>query len=120
MPAGSYGLILVASMVGCAVFLAISQALVGLVRSADTVNAASRFLLIVLVFLGLFAQSGALGATWEQVARWSPAGAVMNLFAGALSPSAWDSQNTFALVACAGYILVFAAIGIRWFHWDSR
>lgn len=118
--AGGYGLVLVVAMAGCAVFLAISQALVGLVRSADTVNAASRFLLIALVFLGLFAQSGALGATWEQVARWSPVGAVMNLFAGALNPSAWNGQDTLALAACAGYVLVFAAIGIRWFRWDPQ
>jgi ABC-2 type transport system permease protein len=118
--AGDYGLVLAVSMAGCAVFLAIGQALVGLVRSADTVNAASRFLLIALIFLGLFAQSGALGAIWEQVARWSPAGAVMTLFAGALNPSAWDSHDTLALAACAGYIIVFAVIGIRWFRWNPR
>ena len=30
------------------------------------------------------------------------------------------SRDTLALAACAGYILVFAAIGIRWFRWDPR
>lgn len=113
-----YGLVVVTSVLGGAVFLAIGQAVVGLVRSADTVNAASRLLLIALLFLGLFGQSGALGATWESIARWSPVGAVMTLFAGVLHLSAWDSRDTLSLVASAAYVAVFAAIGIRWFRWD--
>lgn len=57
LSAAQYGLIVVTSVIGGAVFLAIGQAVVGLVRSADTVNAASRLLLIALLFLGLFGQN---------------------------------------------------------------
>ena len=62
------------------------------------------------------ARSAALGP----VARWSPVGAVMTLFAGVLNLHAWYSRDTLALLACAGYIVVFAGIGIRWFQWDAR
>jgi len=117
---GQYVLVLLVSILGGAVFLSIGQALVGLVESADSVNAAGRVLVIGLILLGTFGQSGTLGSTWESIARWSPVGAVMTLFAGVLDPSAWDTRDTLSLVACVGYIVVFAAIGIRWFQRDAR
>ena len=48
---GKYGLVLVVSVLGGAVFLSIGQALVGLVKSADSVNAAGRVLVIGLILL---------------------------------------------------------------------
>ena len=50
--AGQYALVLLVSILAGAVFLSIGQALVGLVKSADTVNAAARLLYIALVVLG--------------------------------------------------------------------
>jgi ABC-2 type transport system permease protein len=121
LSAGQYLLVLGISILAGAVYLTIGQALVGLVKSADTVSAAGRILLIVLYLLGLFGQSGALGGIWESISRWSPVGAVMTLFAGVLSPlSSWDSRDWLSLVACAGYIVVCAVAGIRWFQWDAR
>lgn len=120
LSASDYGLVLAISVLGGAAFLAIGQALVGLVKSADTVNAAGRILLIVLYLLGLFGQSGVFGGFWESVSRWSPVGVVMTLFAGVLDLSSWDSRDWLCLVACAGYIVVCTAIGIRWFQWDAR
>jgi ABC-2 type transport system permease protein len=117
---GQYGLVLVVSVLGGAVFLSIGQALVGLVKSADSVNAAGRMLVIGLILLGTFGQSGTLGGGWESIARWSPVGAVMTMFAAVLNVSAWDAHDSLTLLACAGYIVVFAAIGIRWFQWDAR
>lgn len=117
---GEYALVLAVSVFGGAVFLAIGQALVGLLKSADTVNAGGRVLVIVLIFGGLFAQSGELGNTWASIARWSPVGAVITLFAGVLDLSIWNSRDSLAVLACAGYIVVFTTLGIRWFHWDSR
>ena len=95
LSAGTYGLVLVVSIVGGAVFLSIGQALVGLVKSADSINAAARVLTFGLVLLSALGQSGTLG-------------------------SAWDTNDSLALLACGGYIVVFAAIGIRWFQWDAR
>jgi len=120
LSAGTYGLVLLVSILGGAVFLSIGQALVGLVRSADSVNAASRVLTIGLILLGTFGQSGTLGPTWESIARWTPVGAVMTLFAAVLNLSSWGTHDSLDLLACGGYIVVFASIGIRWFQWDAR
>ena len=118
--AGQYALVLLVSILAGAVFLSLAQALVGLVKSADTVQAVARALFAVLILLGILGQSGALGSFWSSVARWTPVGAVMTLFAGVLNLDAWYSRDTLSLLACLGYIVVFAGIGIRWFQWDAR
>lgn len=115
-----YVLVLAVSVLGGAVFLSIAQALVGLVRSADTVQAAARVLFAVLILLGTLGQSGALGQAWQQIARWSPVGTVMTLFAGVLDLHSWSSRETIAVAASFAYIAVCAGIGIRWFRWDAR
>jgi ABC-2 type transport system permease protein len=118
--AGQYALVLLVSLLGGAVFLSLGQALVGLVKSADTVQAVARVLFAILIILGTLGQSGALGSFWGDVARWSPVGTVMTLFAGVLNLSAWYSRDTLSLLVCLGYIVVFAGLGIRWFQWDAR
>jgi ABC-2 type transport system permease protein len=120
LSAGTYGLVLLVSILGGAVFLSIGQALVGLVKSADSVNAGGRLVVIALILLGTLGQSGSLGGTWESVAKWSPVGAVMTLFAAVLNLSAWDTHDFITLLVCVGYVVVFGAIGIRWFQWDAR
>jgi ABC-2 type transport system permease protein len=120
LSAEKYALVLVVSILGGAVFLSIGQALVGLVKSADSINAAGRVLVLGLVLLSSLGQSGTLGSTWETIARWSPVGVVMTLFAAVLNLSAWNTHDSLTLLACGGYIVVFAAIGIRWFQWDAR
>jgi ABC-2 type transport system permease protein len=118
--AGQYALVLLVSILAGAVFLSLAQALVGLVSSADSIQAVARVLFAVLILLGILGQTGALGGFWSSVARWSPVGAVMTLFAGVLNLHAWYSRDTLSLLACLGYIVVFAGIGIRWFRWDAR
>ena len=115
-----FGLVLLVSILAGAVFLSLAQALVGLVSSADSIQAVARVLFAVLILLGILGQTGALGAFWSSVARWSPVGAVMTLFAGVLNLHAWYSRDTLSLLACLGYIVVFAGIGIRWFRWDAH
>lgn len=118
--AGQYVLVLCVSILGGAVFLAVGQALVGLTKSADTVNAGGRILFGALVFFGLFGASGALGSTWESISQWTPVGVVMRLFAAVLHLSAWNQTDTLSLLACCGYIVACAAVGIRWFQWEAR
>lgn len=115
----TYLLVLAASTLSGAVFIAIGQAVVGLVRSADAVNAVARLVFIALIFLGLFGASGALGATWETISRWSPVGVVMTVYAGVLDLSTWGSSQWLAVTASVGYVVVTAAIGVRWFRWQS-
>ncbi|HEY8700098.1 MAG TPA: ABC transporter permease [Arthrobacter sp.] len=117
---GQYLLVLAVAVLGAAVFLAIGQAVVGLVQSTSAINAISRLLMIVLILLGLLGGTGILGDTVKTIADWSPVGALMTLFSAALNQSPWNVQVTYSLLACAGYILVFAFMGIRWFRWNTR
>jgi ABC-2 type transport system permease protein len=117
---GQYLLIVCVSVLGGAMFLAIAQAVVGLVRSAVVVNAIGRILYIVLLLLGLLGSSGILGSTVKAISDWSPVGAMINLYGGVLNISSWDWTDTNGLIATLGYIVIGAFIGIRWFRWESR
>lgn len=117
---GQYALAACVSILGGIMFLAIGQAVVGLVRSATAVNAIGRILYIVLILLGLLGSSGLLGDTVKSISDWTPVGAMINLFASALGLAAWGTSQTYAIIAIAIYIALGAFIGIRWFRWDSR
>ena len=108
------------SILGGAVFLSIGQALVGLVKSSDSVNAAGRLLMIGLILPRLSARAGRSAAPGSRSPAGARVGIVMTLFAGVLNLSAWDHTDTLTLVAAFAYIVVFAGIGIRWFQWDAR
>jgi ABC-2 type transport system permease protein len=110
---------LAVSVLAGAVFLSIGLALAGLVPSADTVNAAARVLLILLLLLGLLGESGVLGSAGRLVAQWSPLGTVTTLLHASLGWPGWSGTDLFALAASVGYLVVFAAVGIRWFRWDA-
>ena len=118
LTAGGYVLTVAVLIVGAAVFLSIGQALVAVIRSAETMNAASRLLFVPLIGLSVFGHSDLLGATFEMVSRWSPGGALASLLSGAMAVGSWSSETWLALLACAGYTAVFAVIGIRWFRWS--
>jgi ABC-2 type transport system permease protein len=115
-----YLLVLLVSIVGGAMFLGVGQVVVALVKSSETVNSTARLLYVALIFLGLLGQGGSLGHTWDLVARWSPVGTLMTLFAGVLNLSAWNAHDLECLLAAIGYIVVFAIVGIRWFQWEVR
>jgi ABC-2 type transport system permease protein len=116
----AYLLTLAMVIFSSAVFLGVGQALVGLIKSVDTVNALGRLSFLPLVALGLFAHSTIFGTTFETIARWSPGGAVATLLAGAMQPAAWSGDTWWALLASVLYAVVFAGIGIRWFQWSTR
>lgn len=110
----------VVALLGSAVFLSIGQAIVGLIASAETLNAAGRLLYVPLIGLSIFGNTDRLGTTVEQVSRWSPGGCLETMLSAAMGATAWDGQCWGALFASAGYTVVFAVIGIRWFRWVSR
>ncbi len=120
LDAGQYAAALAISCLGAAVFLSMGQALVAVVPSTTAVSAIGRILFIILVLLGLVGGSGILGDTLKSIAGWSPVGALMTLLTDVLSGTSWSDQDTYALLACAAYILVFTVIGIRWFRWETR
>jgi len=115
-----YTLVLLASLLGGAVFLSASQAVVALIKSADTVNAVVRFVYIAFMLFGLLGLSGVLGNTVKAIARWSPFGTVIRVTEGIPHIGTWTSSSSLALLTCVGYIIVFSYIGIKWFNWESR
>ena len=120
LDAPAYGLTLAVVIAGSGVFLGIGQALVGLVRSADTLNAVSRLVYIPLFALGLLGRTDILGSNVENIARWSPGGIVATLLAAAMAPATWSSDAWWSLLACVGYTAVFVFLGIRWFQWGAH
>jgi ABC-2 type transport system permease protein len=116
----AYLLTLLFVILSSAVFLGVGQALVGLIKSADTVNAVGRLSFVPLFALGLFGHSQIFGTTFETIALWSPGGAVATLLSGAMHPAAWGAETWWALLASLLYASVFAGIGIRWFQWSTR
>ena len=120
LSAETYVLVLLVSILGSAVFLSVAQALVGLVKSSDTVQAFGRLLYIGLVIVGLFGASGQLGPFWDTVSKWSPVGALMRVFAGVVSGATFSSQDWLSLLACGGYVVVLATLGIYWFRFDAQ
>ena len=84
------------------------------------VRPATRALFAVLAILSLAGQSGELGGVWAAIAPWTPLGAIMTLYARVLDLAAWSARDTESLLACAGYVVIFAAPGIRWFRWEAR
>jgi len=117
---GTYLLMLVVALFGAAMFLGIGQAIVGLIRSTAAVNAIGRVVYIVLILLGILGASGVLGDAVQNISAWTPVGALITLFAGVQQLSAWGWAQSGALLACAGYLVVFAGVGIRWFQWEAR
>jgi len=117
---GAYALTIVVAVLGAAEFLSIGQAIVGLLKSADTVNAIGRLLYIPLFALGIFSNVSILGSTLETIATWSPGGALINMLAGAMTPATWNSDNWWSVLVSLAYSLVFVAVGIRWFQWETR
>ena len=115
----AYLLTLLAVIFSSAVFLGVGQALVGLIKSPDAVNAVGRLSYLPLFALGLFAHLTVFGTTFETIARWSPGGAVTTLLAGAMQPAAWSGDTWGAVLASVFYAVVFAGIGIRWFQWTA-
>lgn len=108
------------SVLGAATFLALGQAIVGLVRSAVVVNAIGRVLYALLLLVGLLGSSGLLGTTVQVIAEWSPVGALITLYDGVVTLSSWGGLQWSALLACGIYIVVGTFIGIRWFRWEAR
>ena len=117
---GAYALTVAVAVLGGAEFLSIGQAIVGLLKSADTVNAIGRLLYIPLFALGILSNVSVLGTTLETIARWSPGGALLSMLAGAMAPAAWNANNWWSVLVSLAYSLLFIALGIRWFQWETR
>ncbi len=115
-----YALGLAVAFIGGAVYLALGQAIVGLIKNPETVNVTCRLVYFVFIMVGMFGQLGMLGEQIGKAVQWSPYGTVQHILSSGLRPETWDIQATYALLMTFGYAIVFAFMGIRWFKWSSK
>ena len=117
-PAG-YALGFAMAFVGGAVYLGLGQAIVGLIKNAETVNAVTRLVYFVFIMVGMFAELGALDKLGEAV-KWSPYGTVKHILSAGMQPQTWNQHSTTALLVTIGYAVLFSGMGIKWFKWSSK
>lgn len=118
-PAGYIAGLLMA-LLGGFVYLALGQAIVGLIRNPDTVNSTTRLVYFIFIMIGMFGEFGVLGKQIAQLVIWSPYGVVRGLLAASLDPASWNIDTTWALLAAVGYTILFVSLGVKWFKWESR
>jgi ABC-2 type transport system permease protein len=115
-----YLLGLMAALIGGAVYLALGQAIVGLINNPETVSAVSRLVYFIFIMIGIFGELGMLGKEMGEVVRWSPYGAVKRLLSGGMVPGSWNQETTISLLLTLGYAIVFTILGSKWFKWNSK
>lgn len=108
------------AIAGGALYLGLGQAIVGLVKNADTVNATSRLVYFVFIMVGMFGELGMLGDAIGNAVKWSPYGVVRQIVSTGLEPKNWTNTTTISLLLTIGYTIVFAGIGIRLFKWNTK
>jgi len=109
-----------AAFVGGTVYLALGQAIVGLVKNPETVNAVTRLTYFIFIMIGMFGELGMLGHELGEAVRWSPYGAVKRLLSASMDPHTWTQDTTLYLLVTIGYTIVFTTLGIKWFKWNAR
>lgn len=117
LPPGALVLLALAALVGGMAFLALGQAVVALIKSAEAVSAVGRLLYLPIVAVGGLAEAGILGPMVKRLVAWSPIGASKELLLAAMNPAGINAHTGAVLLVTLGYAAVFAAIGIRWFRW---
>ncbi len=118
MPATGYAMAFLSALVGGAVYLGLGQAIVGLIKNAETVTSTSRLVYFLFIMVGMFSQLGMLGKVVDETAKWSPYGTVTHIVNASLRPNAWDMQTTTALGLTFAYAILFSFLGIKWFRWN--
>jgi ABC-2 type transport system permease protein len=118
-PAG-YLFGILTSFVGGALYLGLGQAIVGLIKNAETVNSVTRLVYFLFIMIGMFGELGVLGESIGEAVKWSPYGTVKRILSASMQPGNWDQQTSIALLVTVGYAFSFSFLGIRWFRWNPR
>lgn len=119
LPASGYVLGFLAALVGGAVYLGLGQAIVGLIKNAETVSSTTRLIYFIFIMVGMFGELDVLGKQIGEMVKWSPYGTVKHIVAAALQGT-WTEHSTMALLVTLAYALLFAGMGIKWFRWNTK
>jgi ABC-2 type transport system permease protein len=119
LPMSGYLMGFVAALMGGAVYLGLGQAIVGLIKNAETVNSMTRLVYFIFIMVGMFGELGLLGEQIHKIVIWSPYGTVKHIVSAALQ-GPWTQHSTMALLATVGYAILFAGMGIKWFRWNTK
>ncbi len=117
-PAG-YALTFITAFLGGALYLGLGQIIVGLVKSAETVNSTTRLVYIAFITLGMFGEFSSSMKEFKAIVRWSPFGTVKTILASSMQPSSWNSESSIALLITIIYAAIFSFLGIKWFKWNA-
>jgi ABC-2 type transport system permease protein len=115
-----YVLGFLAAFLGGAVYLALGQVIVGLIKNPETVNAVTRLVYFVFIMVGMFGELGMLGHELGEIVRWSPYGVVKRMLGTSMNPGTWSMETTYYMLATIGYTIVFTMLGIKWFKWNTK
>ena len=94
--------------------------IVGYIKNPETVNSTTRLVYIAFIIVGMFGELNQLGDIIDHAVHWSPYGAVKTILSTGMTPAAWNSDTTIALLATIGYTIVFTTLGIKWFKWNTK
>lgn len=108
------------AVVGGAVYLGLGQAIVVLIKNAETVNSVTRLVYFLFIVVGMFGELGMLGQQIGEVVKWSPYGTVKRILSTGMQPATWSQQTTLAFLVTIGYAIVFSFFGIKWFRWKAK
>jgi ABC-2 type transport system permease protein len=120
LPAISYLAGILTAICGGALYLALGQTIVGLIKNPETVNATSRLIYIGFIMVGIFSETHAMGDFMFKAIKYTPYGAVETIVGRALTPSSWNKEATVGVLLTLGYTIVFAYLGIKWFKWSAK
>jgi len=112
--------LLIGSIVGGLSFIALGQFVVAFMRSTEAVSSATRLIYFPIAIVGALGQIGLFGALVQKIVTYSPLGTTKTMLAAAMNFSTMDSHVLLAFVITLAYGIVFAAIGIRNFHWSVQ
>lgn len=108
------------SMVGGGLYLSLGQAIVGRIQIPETVNSTSRLIYLAFIMTGMLGQFDYFGKEFKEIVKWTPYGTVREILSASLEPAKWSNHSTEALLLTAGYIIIFAVLGIKWFKWSNK
>jgi len=116
----AYAITYFTAIIGGSVALSLGQMIVGYIKNPETVNSTTRLVYIAFIIVGMFGELNQLGDIIDHAVHWSPYGAVKTILSTGMTPAAWNSDTTIALLATIGYTIVFTTLGIKWFKWNTK